>query len=655
MTMLGIYFRKHFFIALATCLPLTSLSHAEEKPTQPTQLPAEAFYELPELSNIKLSPDGKYIAALRHSGEQTFVITMNLATDEVFYPTKSDDKDFKLKWIEWGNNDRLLISSSFVSGHTASSAKITYTRLFSVDAKKASKIINLVKPNESLRHISQFQDNIIGRVANDPDSILISVDNVSPGHQTVYKVNVNTGKTNLIQREGEATSWLADREGVVRVAVHYDDDKRIMSYKIKDINSNEWVDAWQYVVLGSPAITPLGFGKNASDLYLLADHEGRQALYKADLSKAGYPWELILSDPNRDIEGKLIYSNALNDVVGIYYSDEQPKSIFFKEEFKKFQASIDKVLPNTGNRITNMSDDGKKYILFSSNTITPGVIYIGDRTTNELELFETFNPKVTKDIIVQKEKLEYKARDGLVLSGFLSRPKNGRNKPLATIILPHGGPMSEDGNGFDAYSEFLVNRGYAVFQPNFRGSTGRGFAFMMQAVGNMGLTMQDDLEDAADFLVKKNIADPKRLGILGGSYGGYAALMGAAKTPDLFQCAVSIAGISDIKKLNRGAYIYANRNAIKKQIGEDTDMLKKNSPINLVSNIHIPILLIHATDDAVVPVAQSQIMADELKAQHKNYEYIELEGGSHNFEYLPHRKQTFEAIEAFLAKYLPVK
>ena len=651
MKIIGKHLAKYCFFAVAILGVLANLCYADEKTTR---LPAEAFYQLPQLSNIKLSPDGNYLAAFRHSGDQTFVITMNLKTDEVFYPTKSEEKNFKLNWVEWANNDRLLISTSFVNSHETGAAKITYTRLYSVDAKKPSKIINLVKPNESPYYISQFQDNVIGRVANEPDSILISVDNVSPGHETVYKVNVVTGKSSIVQREADANSWLADRDGGVRIGEYYDDDKRKKSYKVRDPKTNEWVDAWQYVVFDNPPVTPLGFGKNPSDLYLLADYQGRQALYKADLSVAGYPLQLILSNPDYDIEGRLIYSSAVKDVVGIYYNNGEAKSIFFNEEFKHFQSSIDATLPNTTNRIINMSEDGNKYVLFSSDSVMPGAIYLGDRATNELEQFETLNPQLTRDNLPRKEKLEYKARDGLVLDGFLSLPKN-TNKPLATIILPHGGPMSEDGIGFDEYSTFLVNLGYAVFQPNFRGSSGRGHEFMMRAIGSMGLAMQDDLEDAAAFLVKQKIANPKRLGIVGGSYGGYAALMGAAKTPDLFQCAISIAGISDIKKLRSSSYIYINQNTIKKQLGDDADQLKKTSPINLVNNIHIPILLIHATGDAVVPVAQSRIMADVLKSQQKPYEYIELEGGSHHFEYLPHRKQTFEAIQKFLTKYLPIE
>ncbi len=637
-----------------------AVANAEEKPKQ---LPAEAFYQLPLVTNIRLSPDGTHIIGLKNFGAETAVMTMNMATGEVFYPAKTDNKKFKIRWIDWANNDRILLSILFAEGEFGISLKFTYTRLLAMDAKKTSPMLNLVKSkgqesfteSTSATYASQYQDNVIGKVPNEPNNILISVDNNVPQHQTVYKVDVTNAHTSMVKKEDIAQSWIADRQGVVRIGEMYDDKEKKVNYKVLDPTTSKWVKVWSYVVFENPAITPLGFGKDATELYLLADHEGTQALYKADLSKEGYPWQLILSSPDRDIEGRLIYSDKLNDVVGIYYNDGEEKSIFFNEEFKKFQAGIDKALPATRNYISDMSSDGRKYILHTTNDTTPGIIYFGNRDTKVLTPIVTLFPQLTEDVLIKKEFLTYKARDQLELGGFLTKPKTFKDKPVATIIFPHGGPMAEDGSGFDEFAAFFANRGYAVFQPNFRGSSGRGFEFEMKAVGAFGLAMQDDLEDAVKFLVDKKITDPKRVCIVGGSYGGYAALMGATKTPDLFQCAISLAGISDMKKLRENAHYFANKNIIKEQLGNDTDQLKRTSPVRMVDKIKIPILLIHGSDDAIVPVEQSRMMADELKDQKKIYEYIELKNGSHHFDYLPHRKQTFEAMEEFLKKYLPVE
>lgn len=645
-----------FFIAfcfsISLLISITSFASAAAKSSL---LPAEAFYRMPLLTNVKLSPDGTHIIALKNMGETTAVMTVNIATGQTFYPAKTDNIQYKFNWIDWANNERILMSLRYDSTQQGASVRFIETRLLAADAKKASKMVNLNKPKGDKQNDSQFQDNVIGRVPSEPDSILLGVDRELWGHPGVYKVNVNTGASKMLKKE-DATirRWYADSQGVVRAGEGYNDKERKVTIKVLDPKTEKWVKAWEYVVFEQTAIHPLGFGKDPSELYLLADRDGRQALYKANLLKEGYPMELILSDPNYDVSGRLIFSPVTQDVVGIYYNDDSDRSIFFDSEFKNFQAGLDKALPNATNYIVSMSEDTRKYIVFSRSRTTPGAFYFGNRDTKELKFISDLNPDLTEDMLVKKEFMKYKARDGLELDGYLSRPPNF-SKPIATIIYPHGGPMAEDSAGFDEFAAFFVNRGYAVFQPNFRGSSGRGHDFMMNAVAGMGLAMQDDLEDAVKFLVEQKIADPKKVGIVGASYGGYAALMGATKTPDLFQCAVSFAGISDIKKLRDTARNFINKNLMREQLGNDIDLLKKTSPVRMVERIKIPILLIHGKDDAVVPVDQSRIMANELKDQNKVYEYIELADGTHNLDYVPHRKQTFEAMEAFLKKYLPTE
>lgn len=622
---------------------------------QHSPLPLDVFYHDALIEDIELSPDGSHLMVLKNMGGNSVVMILELETNKVFYPVKTDNKQFKFNWVRWGNNERLLMSLRFDS-RMPNGVKYMQTRLLAIDAKAKSKMITLVKPDDDADGwVSQFQDNIISMTPDDPDHILISVDREVPHHQTVYKANIKTGRLSRVKKHsGSVRSWFADRDGNVRIGEHYDDKKRKVTYKVLDPNTNQWEIAWEYVVFDEPNISIAGFGHNPNELFLFADHEGRSALFKADLSKPGYPKELVLSDPNYDVRGSLIYSSAHKEVVGIYYNDGSSKSIFWNSEFKAFQAGLDKAMPKTANYIASMSDDARKYILYTTNSTNPGTYYIGDRDKKTLTYLASAYPDLTEEVLIAKESRRFKARDGLELEGFLSLPKNFAGKPTAAILLPHGGPMSEDGKGFDMFSTFMANRGYVVFQPNFRGSSGYGHNFMMQAVGGLGLEMQDDLEDAVKYLIDEKIADPKRVCIVGASYGGYAALMGVAKTPDLFQCAVSFAGMSDLVRMSNNFRYFVNKNTARKQFGEDRDQLKETSPVRLVEKIKAPVLLIHGKDDTIVPVVQSQLMADALKDHKKNFRYIELEDGTHYLDYLPDRKQTFEAIDEFLKKYLPL-
>lgn len=650
---------RHFItgivLGLISVVSITQAAETDEHKPHPL----DYFYKDAVLSDIELSPDGTHLLALKNIGSETAIIVYEISTGKAYYPIKTDNKKFKFNWILWANNERLLLSVRFSSNRgTLTSLKFDETRLLAIDAKKPSKMITLVKPDdEALKNgwVSQFQDNIISMLPDDPDHILISVDRVLPGRQTVYKVNVNTGKLTRVQKEKPSiTSWMADNQGRVRVGMGYDDRTRRSTIKVLDSNTNKWVEAWSFINMDEPPIRPARFGNNPNELFLFADHDGRQALFKADLSKPGFPKELVLSNPDYDVNGRLIYSPAHKEIVGIYYTDDANKNIFWNKEFQGFQAGLNKALQGSSNYIIGISEDARKILVRTRNSRNPGTIMYVNRDNKEMFPVADLFPELTEDVLVEKQFHTYKARDGLELEGYLSLPKNFANKPVATIILPHGGPMSEDGADYDPFSAFMVDRGYAVFQPNFRGSSGRGHNFMMQAVGGYGLEMQDDLEDAVKYLVDKKIAHPQKVGIVGASYGGYAALMGAAKTPDLFQCAISFAGMSDLVKMRNTFRYYVAANSYREQFGNDKKQLKETSPVRMVEQIKIPILLIHGDKDTSVPVAQSRIMADALEDAEKTFEYIELEEGTHHLDYLPHRQQTFEAMEKFLHKYLPL-
>ncbi|WP_395339499.1 alpha/beta hydrolase family protein [Ningiella sp. W23] len=289
----------------------------------------------------------------------------------------------------------------------------------------------------------------------------------------------------------------------------------------------------------------------------------------------------------------------------------------------------------------------------SQNDHIPPTFYYGDREEGTLSFLFSPYPLLKDIALSEHEKVSFKTRDGLTIDGYLTLPLKGE-APYPTVIHPHGGPGARDYSGFDTYASYLTNRGYAVFRPNFRGSTGYGFEFAQAQMGRWGLEMQDDITDAAQYLIEQGIAAPERLCIFGSSYGGYAAAMATVKTPDLFACSVSFAGISDLRALAKRistTYVGGKLSA-QKQIGKSFADQRARSPINGIDAIKTPILLIHGEDDIIMNVEQSRDFADELKDAGKEFKYVELEYGDHYLSIQENRTRFFQELDAFLAQHL---
>jgi dipeptidyl aminopeptidase/acylaminoacyl peptidase len=257
--------------------------------------------------------------------------------------------------------------------------------------------------------------------------------------------------------------------------------------------------------------------------------------------------------------------------------------------------------------------------------------------------------------------LTYPARDGVRIPAYLTLP-SGEAHNLPLILLVHGGPGARDTMKFDWWAAFLAARGYAVLQPNFRGSSGYGGAWERAGLGEWGGVMQTDVEDGIAPLARAGIVDPTRVCIVGGSYGGYAALAGATLTPDRYRCAVSVAGISDLVEFVRLRELQAGSASMqadywRRSIGDRRDQgahMRAISPANLADRVQIPILLIHGTDDTVVPINQSRVMRDRLQAAGKTVRYVELQGDDHWLSHAPTRVQMLRELDAFLAVNLPI-
>ncbi|WP_289031886.1 S9 family peptidase [uncultured Paraglaciecola sp.] len=627
----------------------TSLSSVAE------QLPVESFSQLPRYEKPVLSPSGTKIAYLRSykSPEVTVLTSVDLTTGKKLHAVQSDNETNKTNWFEWANDKTLVVSVRFAS--SINGVDVMETRLLAIDVDGDQPVQRqLSKPPSKHKigndHYSQFQDDVISFLPNDPENILIALDLDTVNLPGVYRLNINTGRKSRVSRgKLNIRDWMTDRQGTLRLgeALNYKTGEASIRVRIGD--DDTWHKLFEYNSFEESGVTPLGFAKDPNILYYTQYNGDKKALFKIDL--ATRTSTLVFEDKDYDVDGPLIYSQKTNDVIGLYHSNSNSGRIYWDKSIGNFNKSLAKAFKDYSVYLTDFSADENVYLLYTENDYTPGAYYLGHRKQNSLKLIFEQYPALAPDELSEHKLVSYTARDGSKLEGYLTLPL-GAEGPVPTIIHPHGGPHARNYDGFDYWTSFFANRGYAVFRPNFRGSTGYGYEFAQSQMKGWGLTMQDDLTDAANWLVEQNIALKDKMCMVGASYGGYAAAMAAVKTPDLFKCAISFAGVTDLKKRVIRFYDYTGSRRVKEQLGDDFDDLEARSPAYHSGKVKIPMLFIHGEDDRVVDVDQSRVMVKSLKALDKDVDYLELENGDHYLSIQRNRHATFKAMDTFLKQHL---
>ena len=612
-------------------------------------LSVEAFASLPSVQSVRISPDGKRLAALVNSNGISLVTTLRIGSKERMKPVIStDNKKFSISWYNWANNEKLLISMRYP--HRIMRTGTVETDLYSVkhDGSELQNMLDTRRAN----WVPQFRDRIIDFLEEEPDHVLMALDMDQPGVRDLYKVNVNTGKRTRVQRgRKNVISWMTDRQHRIRGLLTLIHKK--YSVQVREVDGTKWRTLWEYQAFSDSVVSLMGFDWDPNILYVRAYHDGRYAVFKVDLRDENLTKKLMHSHPKYDVEGGLIYSSRQKKVLGIRDSRQSNGYVIWDVEMKRIFENLSESLPDTDNFLVDTSLDESRYIILATNDTHPGTFYFGDRNTGELSQFAKRYPLLGPDVLASKKRIQYVAADGQVIDGYLTLPRNFQpGTKLPAIVHPHGGPASRTRPGFDYWSSFFADRGYAVLQMDFRGSSGSGYEFMASAYKNWDTVTQGDIADGTRYLINQGIADPDRICIVGSSFGGYAALMGVASAGDLYQCAISFAGVSDLLALRNLARRFMNSELLEGQIGSRSRDLRAASPISLVENIDDPVLLIHGANDRVVDVDQSRDMYEAMKSADKAVEYVELPHGNHNLSNHFDRIQTFKLMEAFLAKHI---
>jgi dipeptidyl aminopeptidase/acylaminoacyl peptidase len=617
-------------------------------PAADTRIPVEAFGELPFLSSPSISPDGRRVVAGSVIDGKKAVVLADVGVADYALRRLALPDTVEVLSTAWAGNERVLISLLISAKALGIEFKSSRLALYDLAAGKLKWIEDKVGGLDG--------DNVL---FVDPagNYLLLAAQRNLFEAPSVLRIDLDTMKASrIVEGQDGVWSWHIDAKGVVRAGLGRSGGRWWLLYretegapfrKIAKGGSNDPAKMTELEALFPAAGTDKG--------YVIANKTtGRYGVYRYDFAtdSVGEP---LFEHPEVDVDG-VSFSPRTYDVDAVTYVDDRERIVWFDPKMKALQARIDKALPNAINRVVSRDSSDRLMIVKSSAASNPGSYYIFNSAKGELREFVRPHAKLDGAPLRPVEPVRYAARDGLSIPAYLTMPAGGAGKMLPLIVMPHGGPFHRDKWEYDPWVQFLANRGYVVLQPNFRGSTGYGKEYVDRASGEFGRKMQDDLDDGVRWLAGQGLIDPKRVCIMGASYGGYAALWGAARNPEIYRCAISFAGISDVQSMLRydrsrfAATRYTKdwRERIRGEGG-----LGEVAPLKRVADIRVPILLAHGTDDRVVPQSQSIRFHDAMQAAGKPHEYVLYKGEGHGFQKVENSIDFLERVEAFLKKHNP--
>lgn len=634
-------------MALALALGIVSSVHAQ--PVAPSQHSAQSFGRLPFISGPSMSPDGTRILARVAAGKKQVLGIVSLdeaGAAPIFINLGQNDL------IDWGwvNKDWLYVRLGDEGIIEDFPLYITRVVAISADGKTIRPI--------ALRKGGQHSEVIW--VAHDGSArVLISAQqSIFDGEgfwPSVSEYDFSTGRSKpVVDSVSGIGDWYADASGAVRIGIGFNrltgsqrviyrpDGKGLFTTVARKEAGSDGV-----------LLVPKIFMPDGKTAVAFSNHEGFDWLYDVDLQTFGIG-KKVFGAAGYDLDST--YANAKGDGIdGVTVTANRTRNIWSNPVLAGAQAALEKSLGKDQQpTIISFSDDRKKMIVAVGGPDQAGTLQIFSADTGALRLLAYQNEDLKQERLGTVSTIRYRARDNIEIAAVLTVPRGKPAKSLPLIVMPHGGPYGiRDSEGYDWWVQFMVSRGYAVVQPNYRGSGGYGRAFEKLGDGQWGSTMQDDLLDVIDHLATAGIADPKRVCIVGGSYGGYAAMRAAQRDGSRYRCAVSYAGVSDLVGMKRydQAFLYGKLSS--KYWRDVAPDIKAVSPINYPQQFSTPILIVHGAKDKRVPIAQSEGMADRLKSAGKVYKYVKQPEGDHHFTREEDRVQFLEELDTFLKQYNP--
>ncbi|HEX8611013.1 MAG TPA: alpha/beta fold hydrolase [Telluria sp.] len=663
--------RIAFLLACALAAPAFAAEPAAAAPP-----PIADFFDNSAFSDAELSPNGKFLAVrFSNDNKRDRLIVIELATNAMKMVAQFADRD--VDNFQWVNDERLVLDSTdktigqgdavygpglfAVNRDGSNFRQLVHVSWTAAQARSVAK--NTLTPNHYLvqQKGAQASDDVY--VVNPKRDGIDESGDVT--YVNLIRLNTVTGRAETVKRPGLARGWLLDHKGEPRLCIVV--EKNIETVWYLDPASNEWrtLASFDTYIGGKDAFTPLAFGPDGT-LYVLSDAgKDKQALHTFDLASKRISAEPLVSLADYDFSGRLITSR--DKVLGVRYLSDARATVWFDSKMKALQATIDAALPATANMINPPARPDSPWMLVQSySDKQPEYYALYNIETGKFTGVGGTHERIVPGRMATQELVRVKARDGLPLPAWLTLPNSaGKDlrKNLPMVVLVHGGPYVRGHEwSWSPDSQFLASRGYAVLEPEFRGSTGFGTRHYKSGWKQWGMKMQDDIADATKWAIAEGIADPKRICIAGASYGGYATLMGLVNDPGLYKCGVNWAGVTDINLLYSGHWSFSSdisssylKYGAPTLIGDpdkDAAQLRATSPLLQAARITQPLLMAYGAADKRVPLYHGKKFHDAVKANNPNVEWVVYQEEGHGWALPKNRIDFWGRVEKFLGRHI---
>jgi len=599
-------------------------------------IPLEDFFRKPQRVQPRLAPSGRHLAWLEPWERRLNLVVQDLASGRTTRVTAATERD--LAGYLWASDERLVYLMDRGGDENF--------RLHAVGRDGADAV--------DLTPFEGVQCGLVDDLEDEDDAILFQMNRRDPQVFDVYRIDVRTGEMRLAaENPGNVQSWHTDHAGRLRAAVTTDGVNTSILYR--DTESEPWRSVATYDF--KEYARPLLFAFDREDALVVSSNVGRDtaAIYEYD-ARAGRTTRLVYEHPQVDV-GHVLYSRRRRCLTGAVYESERVGYHFLDPTRAQIQTLLDERLPGRENTVVSQSRDECWFVVHSGSDRTLGGYWLLDASRRELTPICDLSPWLPEDRMAPMEPVRFAARDGLPLRGYLTLPATGERRGLPLVLHPHGGPWARDSWGFHPEAQFLASRGLAVLQVNFRGSAGFGRSFLEAGFRQWGLAMQDDLTDAVRWAVDQGIADPRRVAIYGGSYGGYAALAGLVGTPELYACGVSYVGVSNLFTWFEAIppYWRPYLEMLHEMVGHperDVERLRATSPCFHAERIRVPLLVAQGANDPRVRKQESDQIVEALRGRGLPVEYLVKDDEGHGFHNEENQFEFYRALERFLLRHL---